>query len=394
MTSPKSTWRRPVVSCAALAVLACTIAVPAQAQVSRSFWGVIPINNLNGSEADQLGAANVGTLRLLVLWPKIEPQPDAYDWSYLDFVVAKAASNGIEILPFPYGTPPWAGVDCHGLDEHGCEAVPPLSGSAKAAWTDFLVTLVGRYGPQGTFWSDDSDGYDPPYVPINQWQIWNEPSSQTYYQPKRRPKGYAKLLQISHDAIASADPSAKIVLAGVFPTPEGGKKVEYTHYLADLFDVRRIGSYFDSAALHPYARTLGQLKKQIKAYRRLLRHAHLSDKPLWISEVGWGSDPPVANRPLIKGLEGQRDLLQSSFELMANNAAAWKLAGVIWYAFRDPGIGYEDCPFCSSAGLLEEGGEPKPAWFAYLGFTGGTESPPPPPEQPAPGPCPLPPLPC
>jgi polysaccharide biosynthesis protein PslG len=377
--------------------VSCALAGSASAQVPRSFWGVIPINDLNAAEIDKMGTANVGTIRTLVLWPKVEPEPDNYDWSYLDFLVANAAANGIEMLPFLYGTPTWAGQDCGGLDDRSCEAVPPLSGAPKAAWTDFLVALVNRYGPQGTLWSDGSDPYDPPYVPITRWQIWNEPSSRTYYRPKPKAKGYAKLVRISHDAIASVDPSAEVVLAGVFPQPEGGKKVEFTRYLGQLFDVKRIGKYFDSAALHPYARTIGKLKKQIRAYRKELRQGGLGGKPLWISEIGWGSDPPVDNRPLIKGPEGQRDLLQSSFELLAKSIGRWRLAGVLWYAFRDPGVGYENCPFCSSAGLLEEGGEPKPAWYSFLGFTGGSDSepvPPPPPPPPPPDGCPVPPLPC
>jgi hypothetical protein len=398
LASPRHRWRGLAACAAAIAVLACAVApTSTSAAGPRSFWGVIPINELSSSEIDRMGAGNVGTLRLLTLWPTIETKPDGYDWSYIDFVVANAAANDIEMLPFPYGTPEWVKVDCHGLNDELCQRVPPLSSKqAKTAWRDFLGDLVGRYGPAGTFWTDTSDAYDPPYVPITQWQIWNEPSSQTYFRPRPKPRRYAKLVKLSHDAITDVDPEAEIVLAGLFPEPEGGKKFRLAPYLSSFYDVRGIGKSFDSAALHPYARTIKGLKGQIANVRRQMRRGRVARKPLWISEIGWGSDPPVANRPLIKGEEGQKQMLEKSFELLVHRRGRWQLAGVAWYAWRDPGYGYENCPFCSSAGLFKENGNPKPAWQSYVDFTGGSSAepaPPPSPPSPPPPPPPGPPIP-
>jgi hypothetical protein len=359
---------------AAVAALAFASAAPvASAQIPRSFYGVIPINNLSVSEVNKLGAANVGTLRQLVLWPQIEPQPDSYDWSYLDHLVGNAARNGIEILPFLYGTPDWAGVKCGKLDKDRCQRVPPLKPkSAKAAWSDFLGDFYLRYGPQGTFWTENPS---IPFVPITRAQCWNEPSSQTYWEPRPQPRGYARLLKLCNKAIAAVDPSVKIVTAGLFPSPELGKEFRFVNYLEELFDVRGVGRQFDEAAFHPYARTLVRLKNQIKTMRKEMRQGGVGKKPLWVSELGWGSAPPVDNRPLIKGLEGQKTLLEQSFQMLSDSRGRWKLAGVIWYSFRDPGVDYANCPFCSSSGLLEGNGEAKPAWFSFLRFTGGTDVP-------------------
>jgi hypothetical protein len=371
---------------AAVAVLAIAAAAPATASaaVPREFWGVVPINDLTASELDQMGAGNVGTIRQLTLWPAIEGHPGQFDWSYLDFLVANSAENGIQVLPFLYGTPNWVkGINCHGLTAELCQRVPPVSPKARGQWESFLRTIVGRYGSDGSFWSDTSDGFDPPYLPITQWQIWNEPSSQTYYRPRPKVEGYAKLVKISHDAITEVDPAAQIVLAGVFPEPEGGKKFRLEPYLSKLYRERGLPKHFDAAALHPYARTLNGLKKQVSNVRRIMRKAGVAKKKLWISEVGWGSDPPVANRPLIKGEQGQKELLENSFELLAANSDTWNLAGVLWYSWRDPGFGYENCPFCSSSGLLKENGNPKPAWTSFVNITGG--KPEAPPEAPPPG---------
>ena len=384
--SPRGTTAGRAARAAAIAVLAFAAALPAAASaaVPREFWGVVPINDLSAKEFDQMGAGNVGTLRQIVLWPAIERADNQFDWSYTDFLVANAAENDIRIQPFLYATPNWVkGVDCHGLTDELCQRVPPVSPKARGQWQDFLRAIVGRYGSSGSFWSDSTDAYAPPYEPITSWQIWNEPSSQTYYRPKPKVKGYAKLVKISHDAITDVDPAAQIVLAGVFPEPEGGKKFRLEPYLSALYRVRGLAKHFDAAALHPYARTINGLKQQIKNVRSVMRRAGVAKKQLWITEVGWGSDPPVANRPLIKGEDGQKELLEDSFDLLASNSDSWNLAGVLWYSWRDPGYGYENCPFCSSSGLLKENGNPKPSWNSFVRITGGQPEAPPDPSPPS-----------
>ena len=385
--SPRRGWAGLAArAAAAVAVLAFAVATPpaASAAVSREFWGVVPINHLTTSEFERMGAAKVGTLRQLVLWPEIEPASGQFDWSYMDFDVANAAENGIRVLPFLYATPNWVrGVDCRGLTDELCMRVPPVSPKARTQWGAFLRALVGRYGASGSFWADPTDGYDPPYEPITQRESWNEPSSQTYYRPKPRVQGYAKLVKISHDAITAVDPAAEIVLAGVFPEPEGGRKYRLEPYLSKLYRVRGLPKHFDAAALHPYARTTKGLQHQISNVLRIMRKAGVAKKKLWVTEVGWGSDPPVPNRPLIKGEQGQKEMLESSFRLIAQRSGRWNLAGALWYSWRDPGFGYENCPFCSSSGLFKENGSPKPAWSSFVGITGGEpDAPPAPPADP------------
>jgi len=374
---------------AAVAVLAFAAAAAAPAgafaDTPRDFWGVVPIIDPSQGEIERMGAGNVGALRELVLWEGIEPQPNEFDWRYTDFLVANSAEEGIELLPFLYGTPPWVkGIDCHGLSEEECKRVPPLSPRARREWTEFLRAIVGRYGTGGTFWSDTTDSYDPPYLPITEWQIWNEPSSKTYFQPRPDAEDYARLVKLSSGAIRAVDPEAEIVLAGVFTVPEGGYKYRPKRYLSELFAVRGIGRHFDLAAVHPYARTIGGLRKQIKNVRGVMRRSGLSERPLVITELGWSSDPPSALGRLLVGEQGQRDRLQQAFEMLAARRISWNLDGVFWYSWRDPGYGYSNCTFCHGAGLLKADGTAKPAWHAFVEMTGGNPEVPTPPE-PGPG---------
>lgn len=358
---------------ALLGALSLTLApLPASAGVPRDFYGVTPINDLSSADIDRMGQARVGVLRLNVLWRTAEPNPGEFDFASLDAVVGQAAANGIRVLPFPYGTPDWVDKDCTGLSESQCERVPPLATeAARAAWQQFLRTLVGRYAPGGVFWQQNPG---IPALPIREWQIWNEPSSPTYWQPEPSSSAYAELVKLSSTAIKSVDSGARIVLAGLFGTPQGdlASKNVMWKYLGRLYRAPGIKSAFDAIALHPYSPSLEGIEFQISKALKKIERNNDTKTELLITEIGWGSDPPRGDKPLIKGPEGQRKLLEKSFRLLRSNRREWNLGGVVWYAWQDPGFAIETCSFCSSSGLFEEDGSAKPSWRSFVNFTGGT----------------------
>lgn len=358
---------------ALLGALSLTLApTAASAGVPRDFYGVMPINALTGGDIDRMGQGGVGTLRMPLLWRTTEPNPGEFDFDYLDAIVGQAAANGIEVLPFPYGTPDWIDKDCTGLSESQCERVPPLATeAARGAWQQFLRALVGRYGPGGLFWQQNPS-IAP--LPIREWQIWNEPSSPTYWQPEPSSSAYAELVKISSTAIKSVDPGARIVLAGLFGTPQGdlASKNVMWKYLGRVYRAPGIKNAFDAVALHPYSPDLEGIEFQIDKALGKIEKNHDTKTELMITEIGWGSDPPPGDKPLIKGLGGQRKLLEKSFRMLRRNRREWNIGGVVWYAWQDPGFAIDLCSFCSSAGLFEEDGSAKPAWNSFVDFTGGT----------------------
>lgn len=347
----------------------------ASSGVPRSFWGIVSGTELSEEEISNMGEANVGTLRHLLLWPEVEPlEDDAYDWSKLDALVTRAAESGIELLPFVYGTPAWALGDCLGYDPLKCQRIPPLrSDEVRGAWQDFLRDLVARYGPDGEFWDDDSDQYEPPYLPIRRWQIWNEPSSITYFRPEPAAEDYAELVRLSHDAITEVDPEAEILLGGLFGEPRAGARENVVwRYLERLYDEEGIEDYFDAVALHPYAPTIEEIEVQVDKVLRVMDEAGDPAARIWVSELGWGSAEPEPGAPLVKGIEGQKELLEESFALLRDNRERWRIDGVIWYQWKDLSEPFQGCTFCASAGLLDQGGSPKPSWKSFVEFTGGS----------------------
>ena len=71
-------------------------------------------------------------------------------------------------------------------------------------------------------------------------------------------------------------------------------------------------------------------------------------------------------------MQGQRKILIQAFNALLQKRSAWRIGKVLWWNFRDPAGGKSsNCCFCTSAGLLTNDFKTKPAWSAFLSFTGG-----------------------
>ena len=192
------------------------------------------------AELDRMGRGKVGTLRINLAWGSVQAGPDAgYDWSHYDGVIGEAATNGIRILPTVYSSPTWA---------EPTPEYPPL-GARLPEFEDFARAAVRRYGSDGSFWSDNPD---LPSLPITDWQVWNEPNSPLFWKPAPDPAKYLALLRGFDSAVREADPAARIMLGGLFPTPRGG--IDMTDFVSALYRGGAKG-LFDSVALHPYVAT-------------------------------------------------------------------------------------------------------------------------------------------
>jgi polysaccharide biosynthesis protein PslG len=328
-------------------LLALVPVAGAATPVQCSFFGVVPQGPLGAQDFDRMRGV-VGTLRIPVYWFRVEPAPGEYDFAELDETVTSAAAAGVRVLPFVYGTPSWLNAD---------PARPPLgSASSERAWTDLLRQLVRRYGPRGEIWAGRG-----PALPIRRWQIWNEPNFLLFWRPRPSPRGYARLLRISADAIRDEDRGASIVAAGVAPV-EGG--MSPWGFLREMYQVPGIERDFDIAALHPYSSSLRVLEYEVRRTRRVMAQAGDGDRPLQITELGVASDGRFPN-PFDRGIRGQARYLGRTFARLASQRRRWRIAGVDWFAWQDGPAPEPHCVFCEYAGLFDSAGNPKPSWWAF-----------------------------
>lgn len=328
-----------------LALAAAPPAGAARPSVPRGFFGVVPQGPLSVADFARMRGA-IGTLRIPIYWPAVEPRKGDFEFAALDATVTAAAASAVRVLPFVYGTPDW-------LEPN--PARPPLSAAGRSAWSGFLHALVHRYAPGGEVW----DGV-PRALPIRSWQIWNEPNFLLFWRPRPSAAGYARLLGVSARAIRGEDPGAKVIAAGLAPV-EGG--VLPWIFLRQLYAVPGAQSGFDIAAVHPYSATLRGMSFQIRKARQVMAAAGDGRTPLLVSELGIASASRLPTH-FNWGLRGQARYLRSAYERLLAARRRWRIAGVDWYAWRDLPGPDPHCVFCESAGLFDAGDKPKPAWRA------------------------------
>ena len=355
---------------AALALL--TFSPPAGADPSRSFYGVAPQRLPTTKEIDRMGDGKVGTLRFQLRWAAADPSPSpgGYDWSEADPIVAAAARNGIRPLPFLYNTPAWVAKLLDGRScAEDCFAYAPRSRRALEAWGQFVAAAVERYGPGGSFWAERPD---LPAAPIRDWQIWNEQNSPPFYRPRPSVDGYADLLFVAGPVAKVYDPGARIVLGGMYATPNHGRRpaIDAFDFLRSLYRREGVREAFDAVAAHPYSPQINGVHKQVLDFRRAIRRAGDGATPLWVTEIGWSS--AKGEHPYDRGPGGQANRLRDLLTLLGQDRRRLRLRRVIWFSWRDTTTGVPVCDWCPLSGLFREATlAPKPAWRAFTEFTNG-----------------------
>ncbi len=358
---------RILIAWAALA--ACFPAASSAQTIPWDFFGVAPQATVTEADAAYMHAGGIESVRVPVAWPTVEPSPESgYQWQSLDATVATAARARMQVLPFLYRTPPW-------LSEK-LTTLPVDTAAEREDWEEFVRAAVERYGPAGNFWTEHGPfSADPvPRRPIRTWQVWNE-ANFFYFAYPVSPQRYARLLKITTPTIKELDPGARVILSGLFGEPDegGGRGMPAERFLARLYAVPGITSYFDGVSLHPYASDLGALERMVEGIHRVVESNH-DDPGLYITEMGWGSqpDPNVVSFEL--GLGGQARQVRQAYEYLIGSQRRLHLMGVYWFSWKDlPG----SCSFCDSVGFFRAGPgfSPKPAWRAFVAVTGGRARP-------------------
>jgi hypothetical protein len=339
----------------------------------KGFFGISPQTVLTDRDAEYMKAGGIESIRWPLSWSGIQPTAKGgYHWEGFDEVVAVAARHGLQVLPFVYSTPSWIA--------HKYTTLPINSGKARAAWTAFLEAAVKRYGPGGEFWAQHAPGvvqYEPAIpatLPIRSWQVWNE-ANFFYFAYPASPQRYAKLLQISSPAIKRVDPSAKVILTGLFgePTAHGAKGMPAAKFLEVLYRTPGIKGLFDGIALHPYAVNSERLEELVEELVEVTVENH-DRVPLYITEMGWGSQNDFNQVAFEQGIRGQVKQLQAAYGYLLENRNRLDLKQVYWFSWKDLP---ESCNFCDSVGLFHAGPRfhPKPAWRAFVALTGGSVRP-------------------
>ena len=192
-----------------------------------------------------------------------------------DRLVGAASRAGIALLPIVLDAPAWAA-------KHPGRRNSPPAGTGPYA--DYLKALIGRYGPSGSFWTENGD---VPRRPVREWQLWNEPDHLFYWSDQPYVRDYVRLARAGRRAIKDADPGARVVMAGFADRS--------WQAIAAVYGAGGKG-VFDIVAIHPYTLEVRNVLRLVRLARQELRKAGDGDRPLWLTEVTWSSGR-VPGRP-------------------------------------------------------------------------------------------------
>jgi hypothetical protein len=343
-----------------LLALALSLMLPtaAPAYLPAGFLGISPQGQSTKTDFELMHDSGVDSVRLPLYWSGVQSAPPDVaepDWSGFDHNVALAAENGIRVMPFVLGSPEWAAPQAIDL--------PVRSSWQRWGWSTFLRAAANRYGPRGSFWKENPE---LPFLPIRNWEIWNEENIVTF-NGRPDPVGFASLIRISGRILHHVDPGSKVILGGLFGRPlQIPPNVGSGNFLSRFYRAHDVKQYFDGVALHPYVARARAMGAQLANLRRIMRVHNDGETPIYVTELGWGSSSGPTRWE--RGLWGQADQLSQAFSILSANRVRWRIAGAWWFTWSDEG---GSCSFCSSAGLLTAKREAKPSWYRFNAWTGG-----------------------
>ena len=314
---------RRVALLAALVAASLVLAAPgvAVARTPAGFFGVMvngvldaPSVNL-AAESATMHRDGVGSERFEIAWDLVEPRPGMYDFAAIDRKVGAAAWADIDVLGLVVRTPGWAATN----------AGNPFSAPRDpAAYAAFLRTLIGRYGPRGSFWAANPG---LPRRPVRNWQIWNEPNISINWDVQPWQRGYARLLRAAYPAVKAADPGARVVMAGLA-----------NFSWRDLGKAYRAGvkGSFDVAAVHPFSGRPSNSVKITRLNREVMDRNGDRRKPIWLTELTWSS-AKGRKTPLTQNWEtteaGQAQRLTQAYRLYLRARSSLRLGRIFWYTW-------------------------------------------------------------
>lgn len=285
-------------------------------------------------------------VRQSFLWSQIEPDPGHFDWAVPDRILSTLARHpGLRLVATLEDSPP----------------VPPADPDRFAS---FAGAFAARYGGQ-----------------MEYYQVWDEPNLAEHWGGGPiNPPAYADLLARTAQAIRAADPSARILLAGLAPTVETGpQNLSDVRYLEQLYQAGA-APYFDIVAGKPYGFDTGpddrRASESVLNFSRLflLREVMVAqgdaNTAIWASQWGWNALPPNwTGAPSIWGQTDEATQAAHTVAGLARARAEWPWVGALILDHFQPFAAPDD-PRWGFA-LVGPDGDPRPVYDAVAAWIAG-----------------------
>ncbi|MBM3156240.1 MAG: hypothetical protein FJ004_03030 [Chloroflexi bacterium] len=314
----------------------------------KSHFGFMPAG-IDLTSARQAGGAWDRPVFQLFKWGNIETNPGNFDFYLTDMCVRLDQAQGFHIVanlqPFAY----WDQEKCHqdlplppGQGPHDTKGKPCDMG----IYENFIMKLVERYDGDGI---DDMPGL---IIPIKHWEVMNEPELNdgviVYFQGT--PAEYLETLQVTYEAVKSADPEALVVQGGM----AGMTNVDVAFW-QDVFELGG-ADYFDIANMH----CIGQGEHlNIPVFKAFLAQNGIEDKPIWVTEAQYQQSQQTQN---YTNEDFARILARSYIFALANGVDKLLYVNIK----MPPPLAGQVMPFDERSALISDNGEKSALFYAHL----------------------------
>jgi hypothetical protein len=222
---------------------------------------------------DLMLASGVHSVRILMPWSDIQPDPNTWNWGQVDLMVGAANARGISVIGILNASPGWA-VAPGAL----ALASPPAE---MATYGDFVAAAASRYRGR-----------------VAGYEVWNEPNSvMSWATGAQGPDAalYTQLLKTAYPRIKGADPGATVI-GGVLGwlVSFGSLTVDPVVFLQRMYAAGAAGS-MDALSFHPYHYGIkfsagrgvaDSPMTQLEAIRGLMVSNGDGGKKIWATEYG------------------------------------------------------------------------------------------------------------
>lgn len=292
--------------------------------------------------------SGVKYLRCAFSWNGIEKKAGQYDWQFWDNLVALAAQNRVQLIPYVAYTPEWAAREGKDFWKQ-----PPRD---PRLYADFMYTIASRYRGR-----------------IHSWEIWNEPDNKDYWMGDA--DEFATMAVEAAKRIREADPSAVLVLGGMADGPGD--------FFRTLIEKHHLDRYVDVVAMHAYPESWLNGPAELIFNRWVPEMSKIiaadgSGDDLWLNEMGY---PDYRFRPNQASIYGtsvfyryehtRRYQATMLFKMETMALASEKISLAGWYRIDDfPSTEKRLGPDFVNyhLGVVDWRGRPKPALFALSFF--------------------------
>ncbi len=296
-----------------------------------------------GPEIALMQAAGVQWLRLPLRWHWLEPERGVYRWDRVEGVVDGAAAAGLRLLAVLGGTPSWS------------SGVAPGNVPAVVHWDAFEPVEADDFADYVYRVAEHFRGR------VQAYELFNEPNSQSHWQPAPNPARFINLLCAGYLAAKFADPESVIVVGGLNGNglTRGSQAPASRNFLKAIYAGRGAGC-FDVLAIHPFVHPtetgLAGLQAWVDETRQYML-ARGDPRPLWLTEAGWSSGPRLWGHSTITE-EQQADWVVTLYRDLKGPEK------VFWYNFKEVRPHPSDPEF--QWGWLRFDLAPKPAYWSFV----------------------------